>query len=95
MLHIFLTNAKLLCRIVGTLPNFSYLTNARLDNITFTEEDILLLIRNLQPGKANGPDEISACMILLCDDSIVLPLKLIFQNILLTVYSRICGNEQM
>ena len=75
------------CKVIvsnSTLPNFTYLTNARLDNITFTEEDILLLIRNLQPGKANGPDEISARMLLLCDDSIVLPLKLIFQNILST-----------
>ena len=68
----------------STLPNLTYLTNARLDNITCTEEDILLLIRNLQPGKANGPDEISARMLLLCDYSIVLPLKLIFQNILST-----------
>ena len=44
----------------------------------------MLLIRNLQPGKANGPDGISARMLILCDDSIVLPLKLIFRNILLT-----------
>jgi len=75
------------CKVIlsdSILPNFTYLTNARLDNITFTDEDILLLIRNLQPGKANGPDEISARMLLICDDSIVFPLKLIFQNILLT-----------
>ena len=44
----------------------------------------MLLIRNLPPGKANGPNGISARMLLLCDDSIVLPLKLIFRNILLT-----------
>ena len=44
----------------------------------------MLLIRNLQSGKANGPDDISARMLLLCDDSIVLPLKLIFKNILST-----------
>ena len=75
------------CKLImsdSILPDLTYLTNTRLDNIPFTEDDILLLIRNLQPGKANGPDEISARMLLLCDDSVVLPLKLIFQNILLT-----------
>ena len=69
------------CKILMTssiLPNLTYFTNARLDNIPFTEDDILLLIRNLHPGKSNGPDGISARMLLLCDDSIVLPLKLIF-----------------
>ena len=75
------------CKVIvsdSTLPGFTYLTDARLDKIHFTDDDILLLIRNLQPGKANGPDGISARMLLLCDNSVVLPLSLIFQNILLT-----------
>ena len=75
------------CKVIvsnSILPNLTYFTDARLDNITFTDDDILLLIRNLQSGKANGPDGISARMLILCDDSIVLPLRLIFQNILAT-----------
>ena len=64
------------CKVIvsnSILPNLTYFTNAKFDNITFTDEDILLLIRNLQSGKADGPDGISARMLLLCDDSIVLP----------------------
>ena len=63
------------------MPNFTYLTNERLDHIPFTDDEILLLIRNLNSGKCNGPDNISARMLLICDDTIVKPLKLIFKNI--------------
>ena len=79
----------------STLPNFTYLTNERLDYIPFTDEDILLLIRNLNANKSNGPDDISARMLLLCDNTIVLPLRLIFSNILATgVYPELwkCAN---
>ena len=82
------------CKVIvsnSILPNFTYFTEARLDNIAFTDNDILLLIRNLKSGKSNGPDRISARMLLFCDDSIILPLRLIFQNILFLIY----GNEQM
>ena len=43
-----------------------------------------MLIRNFNPNKATGSDGISGQMLLLCDDSVVLPLKIIFQNILET-----------
>ena len=42
------------------------------------------LIRNLNPNKASGSDGVSGHMLLLCDNSVVLPLKIIFQNILVT-----------
>ena len=45
-------------------------------------EDIVSLIRKLNPNKANGSDGISGQMLLLCDDSVVLPLRIIFGNIL-------------
>ena len=67
------------CKVIvynSILPNFTYFTEARFDNIAFTDADILLLIRNLKSGKANGPDGISARMLLLCDDSMILPLML-------------------
>ena len=42
------------------------------------------LIRNPNPNKATGSDGIPGHMLLLCDESIVLPLQIIFQSILPT-----------
>ena len=42
------------------------------------------LVRHLNPNKASGSDGISAQMLLLCDESIGMPLKIIFENILST-----------
>ena len=66
------------------LPNFSYLTNAKIELIPIENEDIVSLIRKLNPNKANGSDGISGQMLLLCDDSVILPLRIIFSNILST-----------
>ena len=68
----------------STLPPFTPLTNSFLSNITFHDCDILSLLRNIDPNKSNGPDMITGKMIGLCDDSIVLPLQIIFTNILRT-----------
>ena len=75
------------CKLIvndSILPIFSYLTDERLAHIPFTDEEILLLIRSLNANKYKGPDDISARMLLLCNDTIVKPLKLIFTNILCT-----------
>ena len=56
------------------LPNFSYLTNEKIDQIPIDNKNIVALIRKLTPNKANGSDGISGQMLLLCDDSVVLPL---------------------
>ena len=79
----FSAQCKLLVN-TSTLPEFQYLTDKRLSNILLTNDDILPLIRGLNKNKASGSDQISARMLSLCDDSIILPLKLIFQNILET-----------
>ena len=68
----------------SVLLEFHYLTNFRIDSIVISNEEIIKLIRNLNKGKANGPDNISAQMLLLCDDSILQPLRLIFENIIKT-----------
>ena len=68
----------------SVLPNFSYLTNEKIEQIPIENEDIVSLIRKLNPNKANGSDGISGQMLLLCDDSVVLPLRIIFGNILST-----------
>ena len=49
----------------STLPTFNYLTRARLNSITITEEYFSCVLKNLKVGKANGPDQISSKMLLL------------------------------
>ena len=53
-----------------------------LTTIDFSNNDILKIIRNLDPNKAHGHDMISIRMVKICDDSICKPLKLIFQSCL-------------
>ena len=72
------------CKVVAndsTLPQFNFLTDKRIGNINILNEDIISIVRKLNPNKATGSDGISAKMLLLCDDSIVVPLKIIFDNI--------------
>ena len=66
------------------LPTINFLNDKRIDYISIQSDEIIRLIRNLNPNKATGSDGISGQMLLLCDDSVVLPLKIIFQNILET-----------
>ena len=68
----------------SVLPTINFLTDKRIDDIFIQSDEIIRLIRNLNPNKATGSDGISGQMLLLCDDSVVLPLKIIFQNILET-----------
>ena len=45
------------------LPKFAFKTNARLDSIQVTEEDVMSLLKSLDTSKATGPDGISAKML--------------------------------
>ena len=47
-------------------------------------QDIISLIRKINPNKATGPDGVAGQMLLLCDYSVILPLHKIFKNILST-----------
>ena len=64
------------------LPYFYYHTDTRFSTVIIRNDEILSLIRNINPNKASGSDDISGHMLRLCDDSIVLPLKIIYENIL-------------
>ena len=64
------------------LPSFSYRTGSRIKSFQVTENDILAIIKTLDPNKAHGCDNISIKMIKICSQSLILPLKL-FSNILL------------
>ena len=50
-----------------------------LTEFAISDEKILNIIRSLNPNKAHGWDDISVRMIRMCDDSLVFPLKLIFE----------------
>ena len=78
----FFSNQCKLNRNDSTLPPLDFLTDHRLDSVPINEATILSLIRNLNRNKAMGPDGISAHMLILADASVVLPLKIIFSNIL-------------
>ena len=72
------------CKLISnssTLPNFYYHTDKRVDAVIIQNDEILSLIRNINPNKASGSDGISGHMLKLGDDSVVL-LKIIFDNIL-------------
>ena len=71
------------CTVLETnseLPQFELKTNTSLENITFTIDDVISLLKNLKPDKSHGWDNISARMIKLCGDTIAEPLSIIFKN---------------
>ena len=73
------------CTLVATssvLPPLEITTDLRLNKVNFTEKDIVGHIRNLNINKANGHDNISARILKICDDSIALPLFLIYKKCL-------------
>ena len=65
----------------SVLPILGFLTNKRLDNITIKDNEIISLIRKINPNKATGSDGISGQMLLLCDESVI---QIIFTKILTT-----------
>ena len=79
---LFNDNFSKQCRPITTssvLLPLNPLTDKKNDHIQSDE-----ILRNLNPNKASGSDEISGQMLLLCDNSVILPLQIIFQNILVS-----------
>ena len=66
----------------ATLSKKKQKTSESLTTTDFSNNDILKIIRNLDPNKTHGHDMISFRMVKICDDSICKPLKLIFQSCL-------------
>ena len=64
--------------------NLGPLTEAKLETLVFTNELIFKILSSLKANKAHGPDDISVNMIQLCGNSLTVPLKMIFDNILRT-----------
>ena len=63
----------------STLPPFEYKVNSK---IAFSELEIVSIIRSLNTNKAHGWDGISIRMIKICDETIALLLKIIFDTAL-------------
>ena len=68
----------------SVLPALTFFTNNRIDDLTIVNEEIVSLVRKINPNKATGPGGISGQMLLLCDDSVSIPLQIIYSNILST-----------
>ena len=62
------------------LPSFSYRTGSRIKSFRVTENNILAIIKTLDPNKAHGCDNISIKMIKICSQSLTLPLTIIFEH---------------
>ena len=59
-------------------------TDSTLSTCHFATENILGIMNNLDPNKADGHDEISIRMLKICGDSICRPLNIIFKTCLRT-----------
>ena len=57
-------------------------TSKLLCTVEFSTNDILKIIRNLNPNKAHGHDMISIRMLKICDESLCKPLRIIFRSCL-------------
>ena len=65
------------------LPNFYYKTQEQISDIEIKEDGILLIIKNLNPSKAHGWDNVSIRMMQLCSKSIVKPSKYLSESSLI------------
>ena len=71
------------CSLIETesvLPPDQLLTNYKLDTFEFDEAKVLAYIRALNVNKAHCWDEISICVIEICDTSLLKPLMCIFRS---------------
>ena len=65
----------------SVLPStLNHLTDDKLSSFNISSEVIFQLIKNLDPNKAHGYDDISVKMLKLCAPSICKPLTLLFEN---------------
>ena len=64
------------------VPNDLPVTASQLQEFIISDDKVLEIIRNLIPNKVHGCDGISVRMIKLCDESLITPLRLIFENCL-------------
>ena len=66
------------------LTELHFRTNSRINTFEVNLNEIMDIIAGLNTKKAHGPDSISVNMVKLCGHHLSIPLKIIFDNILLT-----------
>ena len=64
----------------SVLPQFNYRTPHRLADIDILPSDLSKIIKDLNPNKSHGHDNISIRMIQICGESIIPPLILLFES---------------
>ena len=90
MFNEFFSNQCMLITNSSVLPIFNFLADKRIDQVSIRKDVIVALVRNLNPNKASGSDGIYGQMLILSDDSVGMPLK-----ILVTSYTLIRGSLLM
>ena len=63
-------------------PNTTFATEQKLSTLEFCTDDIVKIIKSLDPNKAHGHDEISIRMLKLCATSIAKPLSIFLETVL-------------
>ena len=76
----FIASISTLIDNASCLLPFSYRTGSMIKSFHVTENDILLIIKTLNPNEAHGSNNISIKMIKICSQSFILPLKTIFKH---------------
>ena len=61
-------------------PNITFATEQKLSTFEFCTDDIVKIVKSLDPNKAHGHDEITIQLIKLCTSSIAKPLSFLFSN---------------
>ena len=64
--------------------DIQYLSNNRLSFLTFSQDDIVKIIQNLDSGKAHGHDNINSRMLKTCGSTILKPLAITFKQCVVT-----------
>ena len=77
------------------LPPFSYRTGSTMQSFHVTENDILAIIKTLDPNEAHGCDNISTKMIKICSLSLTLRLNFFFEHSIKKVNFQIYGKRPM
>ena len=64
-----LINNQFILNCSKKVKYFTFLTDKKLDLLTIGNDEIISLVRNINPNQATGSDGISGQMLLQCDDS--------------------------
>ena len=80
LIHFFAEQCTPLKKDSKLPSNQIYLTQSRLVSLNFNEDEILKIIRALNPHKAHNYKDISIRMIKICDKSLLEPLIILFKN---------------